>query len=314
MRTEFSNVTVLLFDLKHHTRHQTRVALTGLGFRGIADTHSLEAVPRMLLEARYDLLVGGIDSVDDGVMKLVRRIRRSKCGRDPFVPIILTAWSPSEQLVSGALNAGADDLLVWPFSIRQLGDRVETLSRARKRFVVSENYLGPDRRDDGARPEYFKTIEVPNALRAVVEENDDLRPSEASIEEAMAQLQSEKIRCDARRIEAISQSVVTCIAENRSAKAAELVTDLLQVSTSFRKSIIGSTFAHMVKLADSVNSIAAKIEATRTGVPERELALLEKTAQALRTAADLDNSAVGAAYGISEEIRRAEAPIRAVGS
>src|SRR3546814_1821103 len=57
-------------------------------------------------------------------------------------------------------------LLVKPLSTRIILDRIETVALHRKPFVVTSDYIGPDRRKAVARRDSnVPLIEVPNPLR-----------------------------------------------------------------------------------------------------------------------------------------------------
>lgn len=304
MQNEFTNVAVLLFDAKGSARRQARGALNSLGFQSVADTNDLSAIPELLNQTQFGLLFCGIDGAEDGVADLVRRIRRGECGRDPFVPIILTAWTPPRELVTTALQAGIDDLLIWPFSIQQLKDRIHGLIRSRKKFVVSENYMGPDRRMKGVTVEDFDTIEVPNVLKATVEDNPNLMPTDDAVSNTMAKLQTERIRSEARRIETAAESIVASASKGQGSRAVDQANDLSGLTARFRESIEGSRFAHLAQLTGAVDRVANNISANDNAITERDLALLGKTTQALAVAAHMDESVADAALDISAEIRK----------
>ncbi|MBK0572118.1 response regulator receiver protein, partial [Klebsiella pneumoniae] len=82
----------------------------------------------------------------------IQDLRQGGQGFNPFIVIIVTAWEKSGALVSRVVNSGADDLLLRPFSTTLLGQRIETHVERRKGFVVTTDYVGPDRRKDLTRP------------------------------------------------------------------------------------------------------------------------------------------------------------------
>jgi len=304
VENELTRASVLLFDARHYARRQARIALNTLGFWTIVDTHEIHKVPELLDDQRFELVVAGIAECDDGVADLVRNIRRQAFGKDPFVPIILTAWSPPTELVTTAINSGADDLLIWPFSINQLRGRIAGLIRTRKRFVITDAYLGPDRRFGAGRSEKFETVEVPNALKARVEEDNSLDASDSAVRAAMERLQSEKIRSEARRINQLAESVLEMYGAGRGGGSTSYVVSLIKLAEQFQQSIAGSTFSHLAELALSVENVAKAMRSDGESGGLRNLRLLEKAARALQVAADMDDSVVDTAHGISTEIAK----------
>ena len=63
------------------------------------------------------------------------------------------------------MASGEDDVLIRPFSASFLAERVRTLVDARKDFVVTSDYIGPNRRKASDRSNYVSMLEVPNTLR-----------------------------------------------------------------------------------------------------------------------------------------------------
>ena len=68
-------------------------------------------------------------------------------------------------MVSKAVNVGADGLLVKPASPRNIYDRVQSCIEGRKKFVVTADYVGPDRRKSSRPGIDIPLLDVPNTLR-----------------------------------------------------------------------------------------------------------------------------------------------------
>ena len=82
---------------------------------------------------------------------MIQALRQGATGYNPFIVIIVTAWENNNALVGRVINSGADDLLLRPFSTAVLGNRIRTHVERRKGFVITSEYVGPDRRNDPAR-------------------------------------------------------------------------------------------------------------------------------------------------------------------
>jgi hypothetical protein len=98
---------------------------------------------------------------------LIRDIREGRLGHNPFLPTIMTAWNPSLAFTAAVSDSGCDDLLVKPISPDQILERISVLVYQRKPFIVTGDYIGPERHPDdepGAR-----RVAVPNTLKAKVE-------------------------------------------------------------------------------------------------------------------------------------------------
>ena len=71
-------------------------------------------------------------------------------------------------MVKKVIESGSDDLLPKPLSSGHLISRIEQLVQARKSFVVTSEYIGPDRRNTEERESEITLLQVPNSLRVKV--------------------------------------------------------------------------------------------------------------------------------------------------
>ena len=95
---------VVLFDPIRQNLRTTRYALYELGFREIDTFSALGEVRERVEAADVDLLV--MEPEDDPkVFSLVRDIRHSRIGRNPFSVIFLTCWTRDPQNIRQALEA-----------------------------------------------------------------------------------------------------------------------------------------------------------------------------------------------------------------
>lgn len=187
----FERASALVFDAVSLNRNSTRNALHTIGFRQIDSVSAIEELETALAAQDYDVLLCEVTSADGDIVRMLERIRRSDLGRNPFLVIVATAWQTAPTVVKQVLNAGADDLVMRPFSIRQLQDRLRVHASARKGFVVTSDYIGPDRRNDPARDGGAELLQVPNSLKmkAVDDMTADQANAKAALEIAKMQRQ-----------------------------------------------------------------------------------------------------------------------------
>ena len=147
-RVQRASIDIYHGDPQSNLLRTIRDTMNHEGFRGMTNFGSLETVCDALNAATPDVLVLGAELEDDSVCSTINELRHSETGRNPFVPVIVTTWEPDQNLVEKVANSGADALLVKPFAPKQLIDRIEHLAHKRKPFVVTSDYIGPDRRND----------------------------------------------------------------------------------------------------------------------------------------------------------------------
>ncbi len=203
-RLNYEPTETLIFDPVAANRNATRAALFTLGFRRIETVSSLEGFVDGIRRKPPDLAFCEAQGGNDELCKVIQELRQGAAGFNPFIVIIVTAWEKSAALVTRVINSGADDLLLRPFSTTLLGQRIEAHVERRKGFVVTSDYVGPDRRKDTARPSNVELFDPPNSLK--MKAKDRLSPEEttarldAELRAAREMLNTEKLRRDAFQI------------------------------------------------------------------------------------------------------------------
>jgi DNA-binding response OmpR family regulator len=190
----------LVYDPIGPNRIATRASLHSVGFRRVDLAPSLDVLRERLKIRSPDLLLVELAGSENEVCELVQQVRQGALGHNPFIVIIVTTWRRDGSIVGQVLNSGADDLIARPVSAHMLGERIKAFAERRKRFVVTMDYIGPDRRRE-PRGQGAECVEVPNpmnirAMPNLSEEEGD-RQIAAAIHRGKETLDSQKTRRDA---------------------------------------------------------------------------------------------------------------------
>ena len=176
-------------DLRAKARH----ALEGLGFAEICDAPSLAKAHQILRREGADLLFLNMSAEESDAISLVEQIRSGRLTKDPFPIVIALIEEAAAALVKRIACSGVDDALIKPFSDEALIAKIEGLSNGRKPFIVTFDYIGPERR---AAPRQGMTsarqIDVPNPL-AMRDGEEGRDGYAASRDHARGQLEQERI-------------------------------------------------------------------------------------------------------------------------
>ena len=203
-RLSYETAETLIYDPVSANRTATRAVLYTVGFRNIETVATVEDFRDAIRNRPPDLALCEAQGADAELCEMIQALRQGSTGYNPFIVIIVTAWEKTNALVSRVLNSGADDLILRPFSTKQLGDRVETHIERRKGFVITHDYVGPDRRRDTARPSKAELFDPPNSLKMKAKERltADVATArlDAELRSARDMLNSEKLRRDAFQI------------------------------------------------------------------------------------------------------------------
>ena len=202
MGLNYGRASVVVFDPVNVNLRTTQYALHQIGFREITCLTALSEVRRRINDNPPELLLCEATAGDSEVLQFVRDVRAGEVGHNPFIAMLLTSWARDGGALKQAISSGADDVVIRPFSTSFLDDRVRTLVRARKPFIVTSDYIGPDRRRDPARESGgVEPINAPNLLRSVVEgDGHDVEQDQRWIVEAREAVDSERLRRLAMRI------------------------------------------------------------------------------------------------------------------
>jgi DNA-binding response OmpR family regulator len=192
----YASANALIYDPDMAGRAATRGCLEGIGFRDVQLAATLENLAARLKAAPADLLLCEVSGGEAKACAFIQDIRQDRRGSNPFMVIMATSWRHDSVVVSQVLNSGADDLVCRPFTDVMLAERIRQQIERRKAFVVTADYIGPDRRRDPRRsgPE---CITVPNALKTKALACAEAMRLESQIGEARAAISQQKMRRNA---------------------------------------------------------------------------------------------------------------------
>lgn len=204
-RISYETAETLIYDPVASNRTATRSALYALGFRRIETVASLESFNEFIMRRPPDLALCETQGAEEEICRSIQELRQGTSAYNPFIVIIVTAWENHNSLVNRVLNSGADDLLLRPFSAMMLEGRIRTHVERRKGFVVTSDYIGPDRRRGGSqRPSNVDLFHPPNSLKMKVKERitaeEAAQRLDTELKAARESLTGEKLRRDAFQI------------------------------------------------------------------------------------------------------------------
>ena len=226
----FEHANALVFDPVSVNRATTRTALGMLGFRQITATSVFEELAQIVRGRVFDLLVADVTHETQKSCGVVRAIREGHAGANPFMHVVLMAWKLEGDLVQRALNCGADDLVTRPFSVDFLRARIKAHAEAKKQFVVTSDYIGPDRRRNRNGRPTTTLIDVPNTLFVKSQEQQGADRSTASLMDEI-KAASSKIDAERARRNAFQVSFLLRFLKESLAAVAPLENDLKRLGT-----------------------------------------------------------------------------------
>ncbi len=186
----FDRVRVLLSEPTPIFYGAVRSVLHGMGFRTFQNFETIAGLREEFNATSFDLWVTNAALPDGEVFDLVNDVRHGRVGRDVFIPVIVQSLNVTQALARKTLDCGADLLWRLPVTGGQISDGIDNLLHRRRPFVVTADYIGPDRRAS-ARSEGMQIpqVPVPNPMRAKAHpEGFKVDPAEA-----MRQIHQQKV-------------------------------------------------------------------------------------------------------------------------
>ncbi|MFM2129038.1 MAG: hypothetical protein RL477_584 [Pseudomonadota bacterium] len=208
----FAQATVVLFNPQAQMRSILRSAMQGLGFENVLDYGEFDQARFAVIERAPDLVLLDLDSEKDKVCGLVREIRNTNICADPFVPVMVLSWQPNMVVVNNIMEAGVDDMIVMPLSIKMIYERIDALIRNRPEFVVTSSYVGPERRSGGREKIDalgLGTIKVPNSLRFKATGDQAAMASIEAINEVKQKIEHHRVNRYAQRIQWLLDQILS---------------------------------------------------------------------------------------------------------
>ncbi len=314
------NVIVVLAEPYAQMRRALRSALAAEGFRFVIEVGETNSFAMALNDPMPDVLVVDINLPGErDVLDMLREIRADKLGRNPFVPIIGSTWEAKPDRVRKAVDSGIDDLLVKPVAAGTVIERISVLARNRKPFIVTSDYIGPDRRRPGERPgdDDVARIDVPNSLKAKVE-GKTIDPASWGFakKEALSALNTQRLKAAAFQVSFLAEQLVPAMARDMAhPRIGPFLDRLLTTAADIAARARLSEQSQLLPLCDAVSRVGrelAEIHKGQADDPDRlakNLKLLKQLADALLAGFNPDRAAGDMAEQVAQAIRRYQARV-----
>jgi DNA-binding response OmpR family regulator len=301
----FEDVNTLIVDPDRASLDVIKMILRNNGFRIIRQGSGLADIQAAFKEDMPDLLISECDLGGNVFHNFVHALRHYELGGNPFLPLIALSREPTPALVSAVIDSGADDLVPKPISTAHLLKRIEILMMARKPFVVTSEYIGPDRRQVKDRPSDVPLIEVPNSLRAKATGENSSSVDAAAISAAIDEINIQKLERYAFQIGWLIERIVPVASAGKMTKEAEEhLRRLLYVGEDTSRRMVGTKYAHVSDLCQSLIKVTRDIRATISRPQAKDIKLLTPLAQAIARGFDSAEETAKAARAISKQVGR----------
>ena len=255
---QLENIRVVLAEPDATLRRGIKNTLVAAGMKNVLDTDNLAHVRRTVEADMVEIIIGDTALADGDFNKFISDVRHREIGENPFIMAITLVDKASASAVRGAINSGTDHILIKPVDDDALVNLIIDLTHSRKRFVVTTDYIGPDRRSK-TRPGTMTIpqIEVPNPLRQRM--TGQMREStlKRTIETAWSKINEQKVERHAFQISWLLERIIPEIGmgSERSEEFGRYVKRLVDVSRDMSKRIGSTRFAHVKEMTMTMSNL-----------------------------------------------------------
>lgn len=144
----FPKLSVLVVNADDNLTKLLGSVLISLGVRQIQNAANGAEGLRLLNAASPGIavvLTGYRMQPMDGIA-LARAVRNPDRCANPYVPLIMVTGDATPALVKEAREAGINEFLVTPVSVKAVSDRIAVAVAKPRPFIKASSYFGPDRR------------------------------------------------------------------------------------------------------------------------------------------------------------------------
>jgi CheY-like chemotaxis protein len=255
----------------------------GLNNSNILDGPDLATVIEALQQSDPpDILICDAASVGGDVVKTFHSIRHNEIGQNPFIAIIAVTWDPIVVNINRVANSGADFILAAPFSPQQLLDRINSLVHHRVPYIVTSEYIGPDRRYKSREKSNIPLIDVPNSLREKATGTFNAKEFRSQVIGAIGNINGQMMERHAVALARHAEILVEQFEAGRHTVENSRL-EKLQVSvTDLRWRARDAGLLTIIELCEALQNVVIRIFEGADKSPDKEFELMKQLSYAIR--------------------------------
>tara|TARA_R110002110_G_scaffold25625_7_gene94863 strand:- start:380 stop:1321 length:942 start_codon:yes stop_codon:yes gene_type:complete len=284
---KFDDIRLFLCDPRVQVRSSLRMALNDAGMKNgnIWEGGDMDAITDAVSDPNGpDIVICDVTENTEEACQTFSAIRHNELGTNPFICIIGVAWSPKQALVTKVMSSGADVLVAAPISPSLILDRIEALVHSRKPFVVTSDYIGPDRRFLDDRESDIELVDVPNSLRAKALGEYDAARLKSEIAAARADINGQKIERQAFQVSYLADNILEGFQAGDLSNAGQKLGELRNVTNDLKMRAFSAGEKDLEELCIPLRTVVQSLIDSRGKFSKKDLSLLAQLSMAVRAA------------------------------
>lgn len=299
------DINIIIADSDSMIRNAFKAAFHDHGFSNTRDMSRMSTVADAVDDDSVDLIIAENELTDGRISDLARRIRHHEAGANPFLVLILMMQESTEEEIKDVIDSGTDDLLIKPVSATLLIERVNILTRVRKPFVVTTDYVGPTRRQASRQgSQEIPEFEVPNSLHLKTAGKYDAEELKREIDTIAPTINDQKKERHAFQIGYLVDMIMPLYGDGGGDEGVtEHLERLLFVSKDLGRRLSDTDDAHVGELCQSMTDVVSRIMEAPLSPDDKDLKLMLELSQAIKLPFDSD-TAQDITHDISESLKK----------
>ena len=143
-------LSFMTVDDNAHMCALVKSILIALGVKNVMDASNGEEAFKKLRLFSADIVICDWNMEPMDGIDFTKKIRNSNESPNVFVPIIMLTGHTEMKRVVEARNAGINEFLAKPISVKSLYSRIRSIIEKPRPFIRVDQYFGPDRRRRGS--------------------------------------------------------------------------------------------------------------------------------------------------------------------
>lgn len=303
----YQNVRTVLFERDSDVRRTIKSTLNKDTFTQTVATSSLISAQAAIFNDEADLVVLDIDNDGNEIRAMMRKIRHHEIGNNPFPVAIALSGDSSYPNVRQTIDSGFDLLLLKPFSMTTLVERIGHLVRQRAPFAVTSDYIGPDRRLNARNPkpgdQKYQVI-VPNPLKIMAGGEMPAHKMRRLIKESTLEISETRIKRHGESIPALVGGLASnYMLDGLDDEFLEGLKKLDAICNDMDRRLKRSKFAHVAELCGSMHTVVAHILECPMSPEARDMDLLQNLGSAIARSFQADGKEIITVRAITDSLK-----------
>lgn len=175
-RINLEKISILLVDASPQGLDILSQIFAGFGARHVTRRTTVEAASALVRNSSIDLIVVNDVIGEESGYDFVHWLRRLEGNANSLCPVIILSGHTRRSIVARSRDCGANFLIAKPLSAQILLERLIFVSREKRPFLETGDYIGPDRRHHQPSPEENKGRRRGDELSAEASQTEENAP------------------------------------------------------------------------------------------------------------------------------------------